>query len=381
MTNTGTRSPRCRILLLLPILLMGCGGTVEVQEPSKPTSSGDSARPPHPGPPKPSDGPGTTLAIRHLFLGDSRRDGTLVAEAWKDFGFDLDGSALPQGAASECTPTGVGISAKATEDGNGGRDNAFGSALLPLLFGGFEGSPSEVVSDAIGDGAGTIQVHLEGVGAGPQYNPIHAMVYLGARLAGETGDDDVPKWDGTDEWLVTADSVMDGSLDEPVLAFPDSYVVSDPVTGRRTWVSGPMDPSRTLRLPLSGLGVPFILRIHAPILTMDLSEDNALGDGGTIAGVLDPEEVICELEYLVGSFDQSLTCWESPPDGVPTDSPMLEVLEATDVMLAPGSDSDGTDPPSKCDGISFGIGFFAQAATVNGVADEVEPDDDDCQCQ
>jgi len=368
-----------RRAVLLLIGASGCAPSVEVV-PSPPCpgccdsaypTPEHCAEPPGPGPETPVDGPGATLAIRRLFFGDIRRDGTADVNAWRSFGLDLDHSASAPDSSSGCIPPGGDYSEAANEDGHAGRDNAFGSALLPMLFlpGGFLKNANEMIEQ----GLPTTLIAIQGIGAGPEYNPVSARVYAGARLTGALGEQVAPKWDGTDEWPVLDGSVVDGSIDAPVLVFPNSYVVTDASSGARWWVSGPPDPANALKVAVPPLGLLFT--IHAPLLTVELASDNAWGKNGTIAGVLDPAEVVCQIELLASMFDPDLYCWDDPPDSIPTEEPMIHIPGACDIGLPSGPDPKGT-----CNGISIGLGFEARAVKLGPVVPEPEPPSDSCGC-
>lgn len=328
------------------------------------------AEPPAPGPESEVDGAGVTLAIRRVFFGDTRRDGVADVDAWRSFGFDLDHSDSAAGSTSSCIPHGGGYSDAANQDGLAGRDNAFGSALLPIFLQIFPDFPA-LGNNELEQGGNARLIDISGIGTGPEYNPVSASAYAGARLFDGAGQQVAPKWDGTDVWPILD---MEGSLEAPLIAFPASYVVTDSSTGARVWVSGPPDPASSLKLATPWIGP--VLTIHAPLLTVELSGDNAEGKNGTIAGVLDPAEMICEMELLLakGGGDE-LACWLFSPHYPPTEEPMIRIPEMCDVALPSGPDSSGA-----CNGISIGLGFEARAVKLGPVAPDSPPPTDTCSC-
>src|ERR1043165_2116472 len=78
-------------------------------------------------PPKPSaDAPmgdgaaNSVVAVRKLFLGDTDRDGKANADAWKQYGFDLDGVTSTVDYKGHCKAIGGGKKAEIRVDGNDG---------------------------------------------------------------------------------------------------------------------------------------------------------------------------------------------------------------------------------------------------------------------
>src|SRR5262249_29002623 len=93
--------------------------------------------PPPTGAPTPPDTTTpTVLAISELYLGDTARGSTTrdLLNAWKQFGYNLDGLISTGDGTNHCTlVTGANPAATKT-DGAGGIDNAFGQSLMPIIL-------------------------------------------------------------------------------------------------------------------------------------------------------------------------------------------------------------------------------------------------------
>ena len=94
-----------------------------------------------------------TFALRELHLGEASRTGTKNKDAWKDYGYNLDGlitvvnDAKSPDLAKVCNRA-SGAPASAHGDGAEGIDNSFGRTILSLLDP-FAPTPSKSISDAI----------------------------------------------------------------------------------------------------------------------------------------------------------------------------------------------------------------------------------------
>jgi hypothetical protein len=87
-----------------------------------------------------------------------------------------------------------------------------------------------------------------------------------------------------------------------------------------------------------------------------------------IAGAIETEQFVNELQKVAGSFDLSLC------SGSTFDSIAAQIRQASDIM------SDGTngDPAKTCNAISIGIGFDASAVALGVVAAPTPPPIDPC---
>src|SRR5689334_23254118 len=124
---------------LLAVVFAGCGGDDDATTAGGAGAGGNAVdqtgRQP-PTPPDgagPGDGAGTVFAIRKLYLGDTKRDGTPdPAAGWKDYGFNLDHLISTKDSKNLCKPLAGGAPSAVYPDGNDGIDNSFGKNILPI---------------------------------------------------------------------------------------------------------------------------------------------------------------------------------------------------------------------------------------------------------
>lgn len=311
-----------------------------------------------------ADGTGTTIAIHTLYLGDTDRTGKTSSTAWKSFGFDLDGKASTKESTDLCKPAAGAKASAVYEDGDGGTDNSFGKNILPIITS-LASDASSQVNDSINKGSFTIILKIDGVGAKDSYKDLHTGLYAGAKILDMAGNPMAPAWDGTDKWPVVPELLNNGDINNPKVQFASSYVVKDPKSGARTWVSG---SKGDLVLNLSVGGFTLGLTIASALVSTELSADNKKGTKGTIAGILNTEQLISELAKVAGSFDPTLC----PPSST-FESIAQQIRQASDIL------SDGSQDPTKtCDGISIGLGFDMDAIQLGEPADPSMGNTDPC---
>jgi hypothetical protein len=286
------------------------------------------------------------LAFSRLLLGET--------DAWRDLGYDLDGLASNAAGMNHCTPVEGADEAAIKSDGNAGIDNSFGANLIPL-FGALAPSLSAAATAALNQGELTTLVRLTDYDPGVDDSGIGGALYQGASLGAP------PLWNGADLWPVTPDSVVGGDPDQPKLLVADSYVSGTTLVIPRI---------NALDIVISIAGTPLRLVIHQAVVTAQISRlgAGASGQNGIIAGVLDPEELVAELERVAGALDLSLCNFAS------FHSLATQVRQASDIMR----DSTNGDPYAICDAISIGLGFDASAALLGPVAPPEKPIDDPC---
>ena len=94
-------------------------------------------------------------------------------------------------------------------------------------------------------------------------------------------------------------------------------------------------------------GVPLTLSVNHAVITFDHTTANDAANG-TIAGVIDTEELITGLKSVAGRISQSLC-------GGAFDGIAQQIRAASDIM------KDGTNVPgTQCNGISVGLGFVGK---------------------
>src|SRR5262249_13582863 len=115
--------------------------------------------------------------------------------------------------------------------------------------------------------------------------------------------------------------------------------------------------------------VTISLNIKSALISVDLNPDNQGGTNGTIAGVIETEELVTQIGSVAATFDTSFCDPNSPT--------LLSILnqlrQASDIM------KDGTQNPSAtCDGISIGIGFNLKPIKLGPIAPKAMPGPDPC---
>ncbi len=320
------------------------------------STSGPDAAPPQRGPARAGDGPGAVFAMRKLYLGSTDRDGAPDSQAWKGYGYDVDGidtqcSGAACSALNRCKPFGGASASQVFPNGAHGIDNAFGRNIVPMLVA-VKSNAEATFNAALAAGDWTILFDVDGLGAGTDYNPLTSRLYAAAPLGG------VPTFDGSDAWPVRFEQRRRPErhhLGEGAV-LDLSYVTSD------TWVSGP----GLLTLPLvSGLGWTLTLDIGAAVVSFEMSTDHATATNGIISGVLDTEQFVEAVRQVLTANDLAFC------NGATAESILNQVRGASDIM------KDGTpgDPNETCDGISIGLGFDAAPAQIGDVAPPSTPTD------
>lgn len=345
--------------LLLTLTGAGCGSdgdddTAAASGTSGGPSGGGKQPPTPPDGAGPGDGAGTVFAIKALYLGDTDRNGTKSASAWKTFGFNLDGKESTETSTDLCAPRAGGKKTNAYPDGEGGIDNSFGKNVVGKILGPLAPDTSQSVNDEIAEGQFTIMLDIDKLGSGANYNPLLARLYGGAELGS------APKFDGTDEWPVIFELLNGGDITKPKVSFPASYL------NNNTWVSGTKAP---ITLTLAVAGFSLNLTIGSAVIAMDINEGRTAATNGVIAGVIETEPFIEELKKVAGAFDPSLC------SGNTVESIAQQLRQYSDIM----ADGSAGDPSVECDGISVGIGFDASKVQLGIVADPAEPAPDPCE--
>ena len=306
------------------------------------------------------DGTGATLAIRKLFLGDATWDGTPDTDAWKTFGYDLDGYKSTKTSTTHCKVNEGGNKAAIQTDGNNGIDNSFGYNIMPIIVG-LAADASTKINENLEGGDFTIIVNVDKIGGGTSYSKLGAALFAGGKLTDATGAALAPKWDGTDEWPVYCElmtdckasgtkQIADGNTSN--VLFPSSYVADG------TWVSG---SKGDVSLSLSVSGYSLSLTIRQAVLTAVLGSGNppTSATKGVIAGVLETEELINSLKGVAGNISTSLC------EGPTFESIAQQIRAASDIMKTGTQDATAT-----CNGISIGLGFEMSAIKLGKVSDK-----------
>ncbi len=315
----------------------------------------------------------TVVGLNKLFVGETDRQGNTDPNAWRDYGYNIDGIISTKTGTNHCLPAVKGTAkSKIQTDGTDGIDNSFGSNLIPIITN-LASNPTESITQTLQDGSFTIILKLDNIDTNPDQTAINASLYGGANFESLVKADcaadpppvplpancSPPLFDGSDMWPVLPELLTDPTnIDTPKVTFPTSYVSAG------TWVSG--DGAGTLNLTISIQGFDLTLGIARAVITMKVQGDTATD--GIIAGVIPTDQLIGELQKVAGGFDPGLC------DGPTFDSIAQQIKAASDIM-ADGSNGDST---KTCDGISVGLGFEAKLMNLGGIAPAATAPPDPC---
>lgn len=285
------------------------------------------ASPPPPGRMQPPDGTGTvTLAFKTLLIGEASPNGPPDANAWKQYGYNIDG-VPPGNLAAFCMPAAGASASLVHEEGTNGIENAFGHLVWPSF------QSSAILNCSLCNAPDPLDkfrplLSLDELGGGSSYDPVSARVALGGDLG------HAPLFDGTDQWPVVQGTTI---------SLPTSYLVND------TWVSGTIG---NLSLPLD-LDPVVTFDIHHAVLTMKLDQARTTATGGILSGVIPTADLQQKAQMAVGTVDPGACSGPQLADV------LLLIARSSDIM------EDGTQDPAKtCDGISIGLGFEASLVQV-----------------
>ncbi|MFO0616072.1 MAG: hypothetical protein U0414_25990 [Polyangiaceae bacterium] len=343
------------LISVLTVGLLGVGavGAVGCDDGNGGTGGGDTSggggfHPPgRPSGSKPGDGTGKTIALTKIVLG------TANSTAWQDLGYDLDNKVTTTtNLTDHCTPNSGGSAKDVFPDGKEGRDNAFGKKILPLVKS-IAGSTNleDSVAKAISDGSFTVMINLPTLGADKNYDPLKAFL-----LGGKNG---TPMGAPT-TWEIVPELLNGTTADSAKVHFDTSYLTDN------TWVSG---EKGTVSLSLSVAGFTIALDINAALLSMKLDDTHTKATSGVIAGVLNTEALISQIQKLASTFSKDFC----DPKNATLLSILNQIRQNSDIM------ADGSNGPGKtCDGISIGLGFEAQAVTLGPVGMKADPPEDKC---
>jgi hypothetical protein len=306
----------------------------------------------------------TTFAVTELFLGDtdpcSPPAGSVtcagtpdMGNGWKQYGFDIDGFVSTAASTNLCKPVMGATAQNVYPDGNAGIDNSFGKLLLPIILS-VMSNESQTLNQAIKNGSFTLMFSMVNLGTGATQSPLLTRFYNGAPLGS------APKFDGTDAWPVTNDSVTNpNDITTAVVQFPMSYVTND------TWVSGagPTGAGKTFTLQTGFIPLP----IGVTRIAFQLDPAHKNGVSGIISGVMDTATVEALVVQQAGLVDPTLC------SGAVIQSILAQIAGASDIL------NDGTQDPTKsCNGISIGLGFNATIVQLGAVAAPVAPSPNPC---
>ncbi len=277
---------------------------------------------------------GVNLAFHKIFLGETDRSGASSPTAWKAYGMNLDGKTTTASSTDVCTLQ-QGAPKSTQDDGNNGVDNSWGENILPIFLSISGNNPSAALSMQMNAGAFTTMIYLPALGSDPAEtaSPVGAQLFVGSPLL-------APSWTVADDWpvrpeyLVNANDLSAGSK----IRFPSGAVAAG------VWTSA---PPADVPFDVAFGGSTLHLAIHQAILQFTHSAPTK-GSLGTVAGVLDTQEVVAAFRLLAGHISSSLC------SGSAFQSIVVQLEQASDIL------HDATNVAGQtCDAISIGLGFEA----------------------
>ncbi len=292
---------------------------------------------------------GTILAVSELFMGDTGWDGIEAADAWQNFGRNVDGVITTDDFSQHCTPSSGAAPVNVFPDGPNGLDNAFGKTIIPIIKAATSGGISQPATMAIQMGGSTLIFDLLGV-TGADQSPVETRLYGSADLG------TAPAFDGSDCWPVAESTLSDpADITSANTIFPDASLAAD------VWSSG---APQTIDVTFGAAGIAIPLRIYQAQIVMRLDPTHTSATQSELSGVIDTEELIATISDAAGAFDP-LLC-----NGAILQQVANQIRQASDLM------ADGTQGPgATCNGISVGLGFSASAVHLGGIGPGFVPPD------
>jgi hypothetical protein len=287
-----------------------------------------------------------TFAVNQLFLGETNRSNAPTKDAWKDYGYNIDGLTTTKTDTNVCKRQGGADSAK-QEDGNGGIDNAFGRTVLGFILG-LVPTPSKTLNDSIQGGSFTIMFEVTGLTDDPK----QTNTGLSGRLlvGGAFGDNKKPTFTAADDWPYRA---------SPIIPIDGAYI------NNGTFVNGA--GGATVELALFIQGVQLALSINRAAITFDHTGPDEITNG-TISGVINTEALVTGIEKVAGRISTQL-CGGSTLDTI-----KQTIRQASDIR-DDGTNAAGVD----CNAISIGLGFTGKhIGDPKTVATDSVPPPDPC---
>jgi hypothetical protein len=328
-----------KLVKSLSLLVVGLGtaGIMASQgcssdDSSSSSSSGGAAAAGRTPPAAPAGAPATpstesrTFALNQLFLGETGRNGVALNDAWKDYGYNLDGKTTTKESKDVCQRQSGASSAK-QEDGKEGIDNAFGRTVLGFILGLLQ-TPSKTLNDSIKAGTFTILMDITGLtdDAAQTNTGLNGRLLVGGQYNDDTTKK--PTFSPTDDWPYRAN---------PIVPIDGAYITNG------TFVNGSGGAKVELSLDFTGAALSLV--INRATITFKHAPPNDITDG-TISGVINTEDLVTAIEKIAGRISEQL-CNSST-----LDTTKSTIRQASDIR------DDGTNPEGvPCNAISIGLGF------------------------
>jgi hypothetical protein len=284
------------------------------------------------------------FAINSVRLGYTVREtGVVSPQAWRDYGFDLDGrntTAADSATSRNSCKRISGSPMKVLADGNGGIDNNFGQHSMAVIKS-LRTDAEDVVNAGLADGVLSWVLRIDGVPDDFGDNASAPGALFGVRDLGAKAT-----FTEADDWPVVSKWLEDGrTIDLPKVTFPGGYIAGG------VWVSGPPS-ARSFDFDLQiAATTPLSIPVDAAILSVRITD----GAEGTLAGAMAVTKLPAALDPVVRAFG---ICPDAPPDslfGPDTYKELIATMtQAADLVL---ETAQFQDTSKECDAISLGIGF------------------------
>jgi len=280
--------------------------------------------PPDPAPPNDAGTGGNEEAVGIMYridLGDAPNNPTNPPHHFLDLGFDVDGicttSQNPKAAQCNIPSYGFGVL-----DGPGGLDNALGQ-IVQTTRNQIKGFSSDVYSAQLKEGVTNVIVHLTGYNGQANDDQVRVETLVSAKFDSlPQNKGKVPKWDGTDEWPVASDSVVNNDITKPKFVDEKSYVVNHKIVTHLK--------STSLRLvvgltTLNNVTVQLDVAMHGAVIVCDLVPN----DGDVRIWNWKAQHCNLSARWLVNDLLHQLSHFPDPggPTSLCTDSPLYPTFK------------------------------------------------------
>jgi hypothetical protein len=294
---------------------------------------------------------GAVLAVDKLYLGSTTFTGEKKDDAWKEFGFNVDGLTTTNDFSAHCKPYSDGKTSS-FEDGIDGRDNSFGRNVRPAIEALSPDLDSQA-NNAIAAGSFTQIFAFEKLGTSPDAGPLITKVYGGAQLGM------APAWKGNDCWPVVYEDLKNGKdISSAKSVYLDAKLV------KNVWES---NGKTDVVLPLTVLNQTVPLRLYQVRMSVKLDPTHKGGALGQLGGFVKTEEFVKAVRTAAGSISKQYCQL--------FDLNLADTIRRSSDMLDDGSQ----DPNKTCNAISVGIGFTLRSVAFGKIAPPAQPVVDPCQ--
>ena len=280
-----------------------------------------------------------------------------------EFGYDLDGKLTTQYSTDVCSLV-AGASRSVQADGTRGIDNSWGANIVPILET-LSSAFSQNANASIQAGGPTQLFYVMGFddSAG---NTTTATGASGVTLATAQFANPNPTWNASTHWPIAPEYMTGCTLSTGCPAGTDPLGAATLrfykgfQTGGTFSTGVPFDFA--LQIPMGGQ--PMTVTLHQAVVTFAPLAPGAVTNG-TIAAVLDTQELIAQLQQVAGRISTSLC------SGSAFQSIASQIEQTSDINLS-GNVVSNT-PGAVCNAISIGIGFDATEIAVPTPADIAGP--------